>query len=834
MGRIGFAVLLVLAASASMAQMDWRARVSTELLNVYANAQSGPLAQGKIASAPNARFDSSGRVQVDVHFDCSTSAPTKELLAAGLKIGATLKVPPFCVVEGWVAPTAMSTIASVAGVTKVEVPKYAIRKRPVVPQSNGKTNPSVPLTQGLTNGGGSVIDGNAVAIMRADDFLSTTGVNGQGITVGVMSDDVTSLSVIQGRGELPSVNVLPTSAPFSQPTDEGTMMLEEVHAVAPGAALAFCGPATSVAYLGCVQEFVAAGATVLVDDLAFGGDDMMSASDDFESAVQTVLSQNPAVMLFTVAANMNGSYWEGSYTPIPFSSLNLGVSSIPCGSQTDYYVESFGGTGYQTITAASADAPYLSWIQWADPFDQNVSNFDIYLVNLSTDVATCVNAAGNSATLLTLQVGAGSYALLVATPDQTLSGKFLKLLVDGDGATSLSLPSSGSIFSPQAFVPGVVVTGATNASDGVGNTIEPYSGTGPVNLLFPSPETMQAPLLVGLDGVYVDAAGTDFQTDDGLFYGTSAAAPNAAAVAALIRSAFPSLTPMQVTTALETGATQLGGTVPDGTFGYGRVDAMGALGTVPGPGISGILEANIAGGSSSPPSNFSVTGTGNLKLSVQSSNTAVIPASLVVQGTPGVTLAPASCGAATTSCTISVTPVIGKVGTATITVVVTDGANRSASSAAMMTVYKPPLPTVTVTGGGSQTISEGAALTPISFSVAGTGTLTISASSNNTAVLPSSGISVTSGCGSATKTCTATLTAASGEAGASTITLTATDAYGQMGVASAKLQVNDPPSHSGGGDMDPEALLTLAAMLAWRVSLRRGPRRIGPRPVRKP
>jgi len=823
MGRIRFAALLLLAASASMAQMEWQARVSTELLNVYAQAQAGRIAQGKIASAPNARFDSSGRVQVDVHFDCSTTAPTNALIAAGLKVGATVKVPPFCVVEGWVAPASLSSIASVAAVTKVEVPKYAIRKRPIVPQSNGKGNSAAPLTQGTTNGGGSVIDGNAVTIMHANDFLSTTGVSGQGVTVGVMSDDVTSLSVIQGRGELPSVSVLASSAPFSQATDEGTMMLEEVHAVAPGAALAFCGPATSVAYVGCVQEFIAAGATVLVDDLAFGGDDMMSASDDFESAVQSVLAQNPSVMLFTVAANMNGSYWEGSYSPASLASF--GGTSLTCGSQTDYYIESFGGTGYQTITAASADAPYVSWFQWADPFDQNASNFDIYLVNLSNETATCLNAAGNSATLLTLQVGAGSYALLVATPDQTLSGKFLKLLVDGDGATSLSLPTSGSIFSPQAFVPGVVVTGATNASDGVGNTIEPYSGTGPVNLMFPAPETMQAPLLVGLDGVYVDAAGTDFQTDGGLFYGTSAAAPNAAAVAALIRSAFPSLTPSQVTTTLETGATQLGGTVPDGTFGYGRVDAMGALGTVPGPGISGILAANIAGGSSSPPSNFSVSGTGNLKLSVQSSNTALIPASLVAQGTPGVTVAPASCGSSTTSCTISVTPVIGQVGTATITLAVTDGANRSASSAAMMTVYKPALPTVTVTSGALQTITEGAALTPISFAVAGTGSLTVTASSNNTAVLPSSGIAVTSGCGSSIKTCTATLTAAAGQAGASTITLAATDAYGQMGVASAKVQVNDPPSHSGGGDMDPGALLLLAGMLAWRVSLLRGPTR---------
>jgi hypothetical protein len=821
MDRIACAALLMLACATSTAQINWQARVSTELLNVYTQAQSGRVTQG-IKNAPNARFDSGGRVQVDVHIDCSTNAPTQELAAAGLKITALVKVSPFCVVEGWIAPASLPGIAALAGIVKVEVPKYAIRKRPLAPQSGGKASSGAPLTQAITNGGGSVIDGNAIAIMHADQFLSATGVNGQGVTVGVMSDDVTSLSVIQGRGELPNVTVVASSAPFSQATDEGTMMLEEVHAVAPGAALAFCGPATTVAYVGCLQGLMSAGATVLVDDLTFAGDDMMSASDDFESAVQTVLSQSASVMLFTVSGNMNGSYWQGSYQPVSVASL--GASPFTCGAQTDSYVESFGGVGDNAITAyASSDAPYLGLIEWADPFDQNASNFDIYLVNTSNNTATCMNAAGNSATELALSVPAGSYALVVATPDQTLSGKFLKFLLAGDGATTLALSSSGSVFSPQAFVPGVVVTGATNASDGIGNTIEPYSGTGPLNLIFPSPEAVQAPQVVGLDAVYVDAAGTDFQTQGGLFYGTSAAAPNAAAVAALIRAAYPTLTPAEVTTTLETGATQLGATVPDGTFGYGRVDAMGALGAVPGPSISGFVGATIVGGSSSPVTNLTVSGTGNLKLTVQSSNPALIPATLVAQGTPGVTIAPASCGAPTTSCTISVTPVVGQLGTAEIILMATDGANRSASSANMMTVNNPPVPTVTVTAGGSQTITEGGALTPVSFSVAGFGSLTVTANSTNPALLPTSAIALTGGCGGSTKSCKATLSAMSGQAGTSTITLSATDAYGQVGVASASLQVNDPPAHSGGGGMDPEALLLLAGLLARRVSGRLRP-----------
>jgi hypothetical protein len=829
MGRITFATLLALASLASMAQVQWQARVSTDLLNVYTQRQSAGGATGKIQSAPTARFDARGRVQVDVHFDCSADAPTSELTAAGLSINTSVKIPPFCVVEGWVAPGSLPAIASVDHVLKVELPHYAVRKpSPAAPGARSKQSP--PITQG---GNGNTIDGEAITIMHADEFLSTTGVSGQGVTIGVMSGNVTSLAVIQGRGELPSVTVVPSS-PGGQlnpnSNDEGTMMLEEVHAVAPRASLAFCGPETSVDYPGCIQQLIAVGATVLVDDIAFYGYDMMSANDDLESAVQSVLSQNPTVMLFTAADNMNGSYWEGGYAPVSLASL--GASSLICGSQTDNYVEGFAGAGLQNLTD-SVSGTYPILFEWADPFNANASNFDLYLFNTSNNSWVCTNGASSSTALLEALAVAqtGTYDLVIGTPDQTLAGKFLKLLIPGDGATALSAPTSGGIFSPQTFVPGVVTTGATNASDGIGDTIEPYSGTGPINLIFPSPVALQAPYMVSLDAIYVDASGTTFTpSSDGLFHGTSAAAPNAAAVAALIRSAFPGLSPTQVTTALETGAAQLGATVPDGTYGYGRVDAMGALGTVPGPTISSFSGATILGGSSSAPASFTVSGTGTLKLSVQSSTPALVPASLVSAGTAGVTVAPTSCGAPTTACTVSVTPVLGQVGNAMITLIVTDGANRQASSSSQMQVTKPAAPTVSITGGGSQAITQGATPTPISFSVAGTGSLTVTASSSNAAVLSASGISLTSGCGSSTKTCTATLSASSGQAGTSTITLEAMDAYGQSGTANASLQISDPPSHGGGGSIDPEALLLLAGILAWRVSsFRAYTRRTAPR-----
>jgi serine protease len=62
--------------------------------------------------------------------------------------------------------------------------------------------------------------------------------------------------------------------------------------------------------------------------------------------------------------------------------------------------------------------------------------------------------------------------------------------------------------------------------------------------------------------------------------GTSMASPHVAAVAALLRSADPSLSPDQVESALETSATDLGPAGRDDDYGYGRIDAAAALAAI--------------------------------------------------------------------------------------------------------------------------------------------------------------------------------------------------------------------------------------------------------------
>ncbi len=66
--------------------------------------------------------------------------------------------------------------------------------------------------------------------------------------------------------------------------------------------------------------------------------------------------------------------------------------------------------------------------------------------------------------------------------------------------------------------------------------------------------------------------------------GTSFACPIAAGLAGLIWSAAPTLTPDQVESIMKQGATDLGSSGVDNTYGYGRIDSLGSLSLIGGGG----------------------------------------------------------------------------------------------------------------------------------------------------------------------------------------------------------------------------------------------------------
>ena len=71
------------------------------------------------------RTDASGRIQVNVAYSCRINAPTAAAKTAGLQISAQVHAAPFCVMEGWIEPARLATLARVPGIRTISLPNYA-------------------------------------------------------------------------------------------------------------------------------------------------------------------------------------------------------------------------------------------------------------------------------------------------------------------------------------------------------------------------------------------------------------------------------------------------------------------------------------------------------------------------------------------------------------------------------------------------------------------------------------------------------------------------------------------------------------------------------------
>ena len=367
-------------------------------------------------------------------------------------------------------------------------------------------------------------------------------------------------------------------------------------------------------------------------------------------AIGNVLTAHPNVMLFHSVGNDAEDYWQGADHPSP-GSATCNTSGQP--AQTDAYLQSFGGTS-AFVTWQTQGKKQLILASNVAAAQTSANNFDVYVYNpITSKIVACGTSASGGTTGSTsytfvdgTSVPAGTYQIYIGTQDASLGGTFLKLIGSEDGGGTFSPLSTGAPSSPQDFAAGVITVGAVDAANGIGSTIEPYSDTGPTQLVSPTPFSLQAPVLVAPDDIYVDVIGTLYaaQEYNGNFTGTSAASPNAAAVAVLLRSAFPTLTATQVTNYIVTGAAQFGGSAPNNTFGYGRVDALGALGH------PGAHDQRIAGKQPSRGKQFaSMTFHDRWDRNAQSNRAAVR-----VHTNPVV--APSNCGTSPGTCTLNAGP----------------------------------------------------------------------------------------------------------------------------------------------------------------------------------
>src|SRR5690242_1914469 len=158
------------------------------------------LRQGMHAnSVMEPRWNEAGAVQVYLHYAANGTAPD---LAALKALGATgiVRSDALKVVQAWVPAAELRAASNLAGVSRVGLPRYAMHKR-IMPVGAQHETGSVD-TQGDT-------------LLGAAQFRNQTGITGQGISVGVISDGDSHAADSQKSGDLPA-NIL------NDPNDAGS------------------------------------------------------------------------------------------------------------------------------------------------------------------------------------------------------------------------------------------------------------------------------------------------------------------------------------------------------------------------------------------------------------------------------------------------------------------------------------------------------------------------------------------------------------------------------------------------------------------------------------
>jgi len=221
------------------------------------------------------------------------------------------------------------------------------------------------------------------AAMNADGARANTGLDGTGVTIGVMSDSYncnppaflpgapTSTAAQDAiTHDVPSnVQVLDNGG--CPGTDEGRAMVQLAHDVAPGASQKFHTAFNSLRdFADGILELQAAGSNVIVDDVIYFAENMFSDGIIAQAADKAV--KNGAVY-FSSAGNEARQSYESVYRETLVGapgSANLNGNGEPFVLRAHNFQE---GTGTDTlqkihVTQSNGQAVILFSFQWDQPF----------------------------------------------------------------------------------------------------------------------------------------------------------------------------------------------------------------------------------------------------------------------------------------------------------------------------------------------------------------------------------------------------------------------------------------------------------------------------------
>jgi hypothetical protein len=507
-----------------------------------------------------------------------------------------------------------------------------------------------------TNAG--LVTSQAVHAQGVDIADAQYGLDGSGLKIGVLSDsfDATHSVGINGQPDTMATDIatgdLPTNTTvlqdYSGGADEGRAMAQLIHDIAPGAAIEFATADTGEAgFASNILQLAADGAREIVDDVTYFYEPAFQ-NGIISQAVNSVSASG--ITYFSSAGNDFDAGWTGavnlSATAVTTASLFTNLAGAP--NETVHLQQFASGENYIPLSDPSDAAAgfsgfhyndsYYIDVQWSDPDSdaagQGVAgggpgpttDFDIFVYDATTKTVLGYSADNNAETGDPIEVIALSRTPTIGddvriyvgatTVGATLPAE-LKVISEGDGlpyvlgdantdATALTFETSYG----HNAAPGAISVGAASYTDTPGfGTMTPinefYSSDGAGVTLYyddngnrlATPEVLQKVDVTAVDNVDNTFFGGDSDGDGfANFSGTSAAAPDAAAVGLLMLQANPNLTPddirhLEMDSAVPmqdlSGTTYLDGQARDdffvgynGTAGAGLIQADAAVGFV--------------------------------------------------------------------------------------------------------------------------------------------------------------------------------------------------------------------------------------------------------------
>lgn len=494
-------------------------------------------------------------------------------------------IPELNAITGWFPITNLLMINSLENEVNYARPEYP-------PQSN----------RGLVTTQGDIS-------MRSYIARDAFNLSGAGVKLGVLSDSYNKLFGNPAnddilKGDLPGIGIDPDGNLVPNPvndtdvevlkdypymgSDEGRAMLQIIHDIVPEANLAFrTGFINSVDFAQGIMELKDAGCNIIVDDITYITEPFFR-DGLVAQAVNTVVAEG--VTYFSAAGNFGSKSYENMFYPGDAPSGLPGVAHNFAGND-----------GYDIFQSISMEqGNYLIVMQWDDGSDPGTTNtdLDIYLTNNDGNTLfgfNRVNIGGDPIEVLPFTVGpGGAQANLVILKAEGAENVRFKYIVFRGQLTMEEYANVGnSTIVGQANAEGAIAVGAVLYSNtpefGVDlPTIASFSSRGGTLI---DGVDRQKPEITAPNGVYttVDLGGFSFEGDlFPRFYGTSAAAPHAAGVAAFLfeaRSKFynNTISPAELREILTTTALDMDGPGYDPASGFGFIQADAALLTLANP-----------------------------------------------------------------------------------------------------------------------------------------------------------------------------------------------------------------------------------------------------------